>query len=73
MPRVFVKGEIMRAEVLPRQRTHQDPSQGREGAAGNFSIHFAGSHIIRVSIISVDTRVRDRCNVPDENASNRPA
>lgn len=46
MPRVLVNGEVVRAEVLPRQWAHQDPPQGREGAAGNLSIHFAGSHII---------------------------
>lgn len=72
MPRVLMNGEVVRAEVLPRQRAHQDPPQGREGAAGNLSIHFASSHIIRVS--SVSTRVRDRCNIPGENTSNpRPA
>lgn len=74
MPRVLVDGEIVWAEVLPRQRAHQDPPQGREGAAGNLSIHFAGSHIIRVFVVSVDKRTRGRCNVPDGNASNpRPA
>lgn len=72
MPRVLVNGEVVRAEVLPRQRAHQDPPQGREGAAGNLSIHFASSHIIRVS--SVNTRVRDRRNIPGENTCEpRPA
>lgn len=46
MPRVLVDGEIVRAEVLPRQRAHQDTPQGCEGAAGNLSIHVVGSHII---------------------------
>lgn len=74
MPRVLVNGEVVRAEVLPRQRAHQDPPQGREGAAGNLSIHFAGSHIIHVFVVSVDKRARGRCNVPGGNASNpRPA
>lgn len=50
MPRVLVNGEVVRTEVLPRQRAHQDPPQGREGAAGNISIHFAGSHILRSSV-----------------------
>lgn len=72
VPRVLVNGEVVRAEVLPRQRAHQDSPQGREGAAGNLSIHFAGSHIIRVS--SVNTRVRDQCNIPGENTRDpRPA
>lgn len=74
MPRMLVNGKIVWAEVLPRQRAHQNPSQGRKGTAGNLSIHFAGSHIIRVFTIGVDTRAYGRCNVPGGNASNpRPA
>lgn len=57
MPRVLVKGEVVRAEVLPRQWAHQDPPQGREGAAGNLSVHFAGSHIIGTLIPSTSTYV----------------
>lgn len=53
MPRVLVNGEVVGAEVLPRQRAHQDPPQGREGAAGNLSVHLAGSHIIESSRRSV--------------------
>lgn len=71
MPRVLVDGEVVRAEVLPRQRAHQDPPQGREGAAGNLSIHFAGSHIIECS----RRRASLRRNVPDGETSGdlRPA
>lgn len=57
MPRVLVNGEVVRAEVLPRQWAHQDPPQGREGAAGNLSIHFAGSHIIGALTPSTSTYV----------------
>jgi len=64
MPRVLVNGEVVRTEIFPRQRAHQDPPQGREGAAGNLSIHFAGSHILRSSASVSTTRAHSPCNGP---------
>lgn len=45
MPPVLLNGQIVRAQVLPRQRAHQDPPESREGAARYLPVHVAGSHV----------------------------
>jgi len=60
VPRVLVHRQIVRAEVLPRQRAHQDPSESREGAAGDVPVHSAGSHVIGAFGIGVLERSCER-------------
>lgn len=61
MPAILLHGKIVRAQVLPRQRAHEDPPESREGAARYLSVHVVGSHIIAASTltwsISFDVRV----------------